>query len=90
MSTMLLLSIVCRLLLQMDKVDKLDDLTSRNTISYLKSEFARHGIPDELISDNGPQLASSEFSQFVMGFYMLHQARAIHKRMEKWKEQDRW
>ena len=45
------------------EVDKLDDLSSKNTISYLKSQFVWHGIPDESGSDNGPWFGSAEFSR---------------------------
>ena len=34
------------------------------TIEFLKSVYARHGIADVLISDNGPQYDSEEFSCF--------------------------
>ena len=44
---------------------KLDNLTSGNIICHLKSQFARYGIPDELISDNGPQYASSAFTMVL-------------------------
>ena len=37
------------------EVAKLDNLSSDNIIRHLKSQFARYRIPDELISDNGPQ-----------------------------------
>ena len=39
-------------------------------IEALKTIFARHGIPDELRTDNGPQYHSDEFTQFakVWGF----------------------
>ena len=46
------------------EVAKLDDKTSSNIICHLKSQFARYGIPDELISDNGPQYACSAFNDF--------------------------
>ena len=38
--------------------------TSLKTIEVLHSLFARYGLPEEVVSDNGPQLASEEFSQF--------------------------
>ena len=34
-------------------------------IRVLKSIFARHGIPEQLRSDNGPQYDSAEFSHFA-------------------------
>ena len=43
------------------EVAKLDNISSENTISYLKSQFSRYGIPDELYSDNGPQFTSEKF-----------------------------
>ena len=37
------------------KVAKLPNTKSTTVITYTKSMFARHGIPSEVISDNGPQ-----------------------------------
>lgn len=34
--------------------------------------FARHGIPDEVMSDNGPQFASEEFKQFAQEWEFKH------------------
>ena len=39
-------------------------MSSLKTIEGLRSLFARYGIPEEVVSDNGQQLASVEFSQF--------------------------
>ena len=47
------------------EVDKLSDLSSSTTIETLKSQFARHGIPEILRSDNGPQYSSREFERLL-------------------------
>ena len=39
--------------------------TSQEVISHLKAIFARRGIPETVISDNGPQYSSAEFSKFA-------------------------
>lgn len=39
--------------------------TSNNTIEKLRTWFASAGIPEELVSDNGPQFTSVEFKDFV-------------------------
>ena len=44
------------------EVDKLDTTDSRTVIEKLKMQFSRHGIPEIVISDNGPQYASAEFA----------------------------
>ena len=38
-------------------VAKLSTLTSQSVITALKAMFSRHGIPDNLHSDNGPQFS---------------------------------
>ena len=43
------------------EMDQLTETTSHTTIKTLKKQFSRHGIPDVLISDNGPQYLSDEF-----------------------------
>ena len=37
---------------------------SIDTINALKSIFARHGIPETVVSDNGSQYISQEFKEF--------------------------
>ena len=41
------------------------DQTSKGIIKTLKEVFARHGIPEQMRSDNGPQYSSAAFAQFV-------------------------
>ena len=47
------------------EVIPMSSMTSLKTIEVLRTLFARFGIPEEVVSDNGPQLASEEFSQFL-------------------------
>lgn len=49
-----------------------DDTSSGRIVSEMKSVFARHGIPDCLISDNGPQYSSHEFKSFVGDYRFRH------------------
>jgi transposase InsO family protein len=46
--------------------------TSEHTVSQLKSVFSRYGIPQELISDNGPQFASTLFASFASDYGFIH------------------
>lgn len=46
------------------EVSPLKSIGSRAVITALKDQFARHGIPSELVTDNGPAYASREFSTF--------------------------
>ena len=41
-------------------------------MSSLKSIFARHGIPENLISDNGIQYSSEEFKEFSKTYKFKH------------------
>lgn len=47
------------------EVDRLTSTTSAAIILKLKNHFAWYGRPDRLISDNGPQFTSSEFTKFA-------------------------
>jgi len=40
-------------------------MTTTSVIEALRSIFARYGIPEMLISDNGPQYSSKEFAAFT-------------------------
>ena len=45
-------------------VRKLNSTTSAAVINHIKSIFAKNGMPETLISDNGPQYSSQEFVAF--------------------------
>ena len=46
--------------------------TSQEVINHLKAIFARHGIPETVISDNGPQYSSAEFAKFAEDWGFTH------------------
>ena len=54
------------------EVIKLGTMTSRSVIDGLKAMFSRHGIPETVISDNGPQFSSNEFSAFATSYNFIH------------------
>ena len=47
------------------EVDKLEKKDAKQIIKKLKRHFASHGIPVELVSDNGPPYNSEEFANFA-------------------------
>ena len=52
---------------------QLSTTTSASIITALKTLFSRHGIPDVLVTDNEPQYASLEFSEFSKFYNFTHQ-----------------
>ena len=54
------------------EVDFLDNTESRTVIRKLKSRFAWYGIPDQVISDNGPQFHSTSFRNFARQWDFEH------------------
>ena len=46
------------------EVIDMSSTTATSTISILRDCFSRHGIPEQLVSDNGPQFCSVEFAEF--------------------------
>ena len=54
------------------EVHELKSTTSASVINHLKSTFSRHGIPEVVRSDNGPQFSSLEFARFSNSFEFQH------------------
>lgn len=54
------------------EVAQLGSMTTAAVVKHLKNIFARFGIPNKLISDNGPQFSSSEFKDFVNQWEIDH------------------
>ena len=54
------------------EVEHLTSTTSEQVITKCKSQFARHGIPDVFISDNGPQFSSEKFRVFAQTYQFRH------------------
>jgi len=46
--------------------------TAAEVIAHMKSIFARHGIPELCVSDNGPQYSSEEFSELMREYHCQH------------------
>lgn len=46
------------------EVDRLESIDAESVIRKLKAHFARHGIPEMVITDNGPQFSGSAFAAF--------------------------
>ena len=53
-------------------VAKLAATPSPDVIMHLRSIFTRHGIPETVVSDIGPQYASYEFAQFSSEEGLIH------------------
>ena len=47
------------------EVGRLTTITSTMVVKLLNEWFARHGIPEKMVSDNGRQFDSWEFMQFA-------------------------
>ena len=56
----------------------LSKTTSLAVIGHLKKIFARHGAPETLVSDNGPQFSSSEFKAFSDFWNFQHVTTSPH------------
>ena len=54
------------------ELDQLPDTLSSTVIAKTKEHFGRYGIPETVISDNGPQFCSHEYTTFAKDWDFTH------------------
>ena len=54
------------------EVDRMTSKTADEVVKKLKAHLARHGIPDQLVSDNGQPFSSAKFQQFADTYGFEH------------------
>ena len=67
------------------EIRRLNDQSSARVISVLKELFSTHGIPDIIVSDNGPQFSSDAFCLFTTEYDFVHVHRNTQEPMGKLK-----
>ena len=60
------------------ELEKLPSSRSSSVISKIKSIFARHGLAEKVISDNGPCYSSHEFADFAKEWDFSHITSSPH------------
>ena len=60
------------------EIDLLKDKTGKEVIHLLKKHFSTHGIPNKLMSDNGPPYGSYQFQQFMTSYDIEHVTSSPH------------
>ena len=60
------------------EISKLEQMTSQCVINHMSSVFARYGIPEVVVSDNGPQYTSEVFRQFARDYRFVHSTSSPH------------
>ena len=62
------------------EIDKLPtDAKATTVIAKLKDHFARYSIPDQVVTDNGPQFKSQEFANFAAAYEFEHTPTSPYK-----------
>ena len=58
---------------QFFELDYLPDTSADTVVDKMKQHFARHGVPDVVVSDNGGQYVSAEFARFSCEWGFAHE-----------------
>ena len=54
------------------EVLQISSTTSTHTINVLRNIFAKYGLAEEIVSDNGPQFTNYEFNTFQRSYGVKH------------------
>lgn len=54
------------------EVDFLNDTKTKSIVSACKRNFARHGSPEVVVTDNGPQFDNAEWTEFAQQWNFAH------------------
>lgn len=54
------------------EVGELSTMSAKQVVNFMREQFARHGIPSELVTDNGPAYNSQEFKIFLREWEVRH------------------
>ena len=58
------------------EVDRLTSKTAEEVVKKLTAHLARHGIPDQLVSDNGQPISSAKLQEFPNSYGFEHVTRS--------------
>ena len=61
------------------EIVKMTSTTATATINALRDIFSRYGLPEIMVSDNGPQFIASEFQHFCRNNGIMHRTSAAYK-----------
>ena len=67
------------------EIDVLPNTLTATVVQLTKAHFARFGIPERLVTDNGPQFISSEYKQFASEYGFEHVTSSPYWPQEKWQ-----
>lgn len=60
------------------EIDMLKDLSANSVINVCKKNFARHGVPDRVITDGGTNFVNQEFVKFSNDWNFIHVTSSPH------------
>ena len=63
---------------QNTSIERLPDKSSLNVVNKIKKIFARHGIPKELYTNNGPEYTAQSFKRFAKEWDFKHVTSSPH------------